>query len=499
MKNPAFSGILIIWQSLFIQVLEQPVRNRQRTVDVSMRVRGTDKEAVNEGRPARPGLRILRVLTTLNPWHFLWISIVMSEVLTALMGVILKGSITYDYLVTGGVVSLIVAGIVIFLLKEMMQVRLDNEFLRAEMEQQREAAAGLSKELDFQSLLMEAIPDMLCVLNPAGRLIRWNRKTEEATGFNRDGLAGKYALDLIAEEDRDEAQAGLEEAYSGGRAVRELQVLTGGGEKVVHLFSGAAIREADGRLVGFIAIGRDISKMKKMEEEMHRVRKLESAGILAAGIAHDFNDLLTSILGNIRLAVLHVDQREILRETLLKAQKASARASELTRQLLVFSRGGFPVKRPTELGGVIREYAGFAVRGSSVDYYFDIAADLRDADVDEAQIGQAIHNVVSNAVEAMPRGGTIMISAANIHFARGEMPPLRGGSFVRISVADCGGGIPREHLLKIFDPYFTTKLHGSGLGLTIAHAIIKNHEGCIRAESEPGKGTVFQIFLPAGW
>ena len=312
-----------------------------------------NKEIVNQSHMLRLGPRLFFALTTLNPWHFLWISIVLSEALTALMGLLLKGSVTYDYLVTGGVVSLIVAGIVIFLLKMMMQVRLDNEILRTEIEKQCETAEGLSKSLDFQSLLLETIPDLLYVLNPAGTIIKWNRKAEETTGYSSDELGGKHALSLIAEEDRDAAQAGLEEAYSKGTSARELQLLTKDGKKVVHFFNGAAIRDAGGKFVGFIGTGKDISKLKKMEEEVLQTQKLESLATFAGDIAHKFNSLLTSILENIHFAVIHTDQRKVLREALKKAQTASVQAIDLSKQLVSFSRGRIPRK---EISGAWRHY-----------------------------------------------------------------------------------------------------------------------------------------------
>jgi len=378
-----------------------------------------------------------------------------------------------------------------------MQVRLDNETLRAEIERQRETTEGLSHALDFQSLLMETIPDLLYVLDPAGTLIKWNRVAEETTGYNGDELAGKPALTFVAEEDRDEAAAGLEEAHAKGRAARELRLLTKDGKKIVHLFNGASIRDNTGRLVGFIGIARDVSKLKKMEEEMHRAQKLESAGILAGGIAHDFNYLLSSILENIHIAVINVDQRDLLRATLQKAQKASVRAKDLTRQLLAFSRGGLPVKRLAASGDIIREYAGLATINSHVGCDFNIPADLWNVEVDEGQIGQVINTIVLNSIEAMPHGGAISITADNVEVSAGDLPPLLEGRYVRFSISDSGTGIPQDLLRKIFDPYFTTKQSGRGLGLTIAHTIIRNHDGHIRVESEPEKGTVFYVYIPA--
>ena len=441
-----------------------------------------DKESIKR-RIFTLGLRIFQTLTAVNPWHFLWISIVLSEVLTALMGLLLKGSVTYDYLVTGGVVSLIVAGIVIFLLKVMMQVRLDNKILR--------------EEVEFQSLLMETIPDLLYVLDPVGMLIKWNKKAEEVSGYSHDEIAGKHGFFFIAEEDRDEAQAGLEDAYSKGTATRELRLLTRDGEMVLHRFSGASIRDVGGRFMGFIGIGRDISKLKKMEEEMTRAQKLESVGILASGIAYDFINLLSSITENIHLAIISADQREMLRDALQKALRASLHAKDLTRQLLSLSRAAFPVKRVAALGGIIRQHTDSVVRGSNIVCNVNVAGDLWDVEVDEGQIGTAVSNIVLNAVEAMPEGGTLTIDAGNTEVSPDELPSLSGGRYVKISVTDCGAGIPRAHFQKIFDPYFTTKPDRSGMGLAISYAFVRNHEGYIRVESDSGKGTVFHIYLPA--
>ncbi len=457
-----------------------------------------NKKTVNRSFIPRLGPRLFFVLTTLSPWHFLWISIVLSEALTALMGLLLKGSITYDYLVTGGVVSLIVAGLVIFLLKMMMQVRLDNEILRTEIEKQCETAEGLSKALNFQSLLLETIPDLLFVLNPAGTIIKWNKKAEETTGYRHDELEGKHALFFISEEDRGAGQAGLEEAYLKGSAARELQLLTKEGKKIAHLFNGAAIRDAEGRFIGFIGVGKDISKQKNMEEEILQTQKLESLATLAGDIAYEFNSLLVSILEDIHFAVMHADQRKLLREALKKAQRASVQAVDLSKQLISFSQGGFPVKRLVALEGIIREFSTFAICDSAIGCDLNICDNLWDAEVDAGQIGQVIKNIVLNFVGAMPGGGTIMITADNIEVPTDELSSLPGGRYIRICVSDGGVGIPQELFQKICHPYFTSKQHESGLALAISYTIVRNHGGHIRVESETEKGTVFHIYLPAG-
>jgi len=289
----------------------------------------------------------------------------------------------------------------------------------------------------------------------------------------------------------------MEEAYAKGSATRELRLLTRDGKKVLHRFSGASIRDVGGRFMGFVGIGRDISRIKKMEEEMTRAQKLESVGILASGIAYDFTNLLSSVVENIRLAIINADQRDMLRDALQEAQKASLHAKDLTRQLSALSRAAFPVKRVVALGGIIRGHTDSVVRGSNIVCNMNVADDLWDVEVDEGQIGTAVSNIVLNAVEAMPEGGTLTINAGNTEVSPDELPSLSGGRYVKISVSDCGAGIPGAHVQKIFDPYFTTKPDRSGMGLAISYAIVRNHGGHILVESDPGKGTTFHIYLPA--
>ena len=195
---------------------------------------------------------------------------------------------------------------------------------------------------------------------------------------------------------------------------------------------------------------------------------------------------------------MYAGQRDKLKETLLKAQQASVRAKDLTRQLHTFSRGSLPLKKFASLGEIITENAALALRDSDAICSYNIPADLWEVKVDEEQIGQVINTLVTNSTEAMPEGGNITIAAENKEVSADELPPLPEGRYVKISVADNGRGIPRELLQKIFDPYFTTKQDGRGLGLTISYAIIRNHDGHISVESEPNKGAVFHIYLPTG-
>lgn len=242
---------------------------------------------------------------------------------------------------------------------------------------------------------------------------------------------------------------------------------------------------------------RDITERRKMEGELLKAQKLESLGVLAGGIAHDFNNLLMAILGNISLAKMFADPETKAFERLADAEKACERATALTQQLLTFSKGGAPVKKTASIVQIITDSAGFMLRGSNVRCEFDLQKDLWSVDVDEGQMSQVINNLIINADQAMPEGGIISVSAKNVTLDGSQIPSLKDGRFICISIRDQGVGIPQEYLVKIFDPYFTTKQSGSGLGLATVYAIVKNHEGHLEVESVEGAGTVFRLYLPA--
>lgn len=250
-------------------------------------------------------------------------------------------------------------------------------------------------------------------------------------------------------------------------------------------------------LLGFWWLKRDISEKKRQEEEIMRIQKLESLGILAGGIAHDFNNLLTGILGNISLAQKYLSGSGPAVQRLEAAGKAANRAQELTSQLLTFSRGGAPVRRTGSIVELLRESVTFALRGSNVRCQFILSKNLWPVDIDEAQISSVIHNLVINAVQAMPKGGTIQVQASKYVLKGNHSLPLKNGNYVRIAIRDSGCGIPTQNLQKIFDPYFTTKETGSGLGLATSYAVIRKHDGLITVKSKEGVGSNFYVYLPA--
>jgi signal transduction histidine kinase/ActR/RegA family two-component response regulator len=241
----------------------------------------------------------------------------------------------------------------------------------------------------------------------------------------------------------------------------------------------------------------DVTERRRLEEQMQRATKMESVGLLAGGIAHDFNNILTAILGNITLAKMDLKGAGEVERILDEAQRATARAKDLTQQLLTFAKGGDPVRASLLLPQIVSDAASFALHGSRLKCELDIPADLWPANADKGQISQVVQNLVLNAVQAMADGGSLRIVARNHTQAAGDAPMLAPGDYVRIAVVDTGAGIAPGNLAKIFDPYFTTKDFGHGLGLATVYSIVKKHQGHVEVESEPGRGTTFTVWLPA--
>jgi PAS domain S-box-containing protein len=262
--------------------------------------------------------------------------------------------------------------------------------------------------------------------------------------------------------------------------------------------SASPIRDHQGEIIGVILVFRNITDEKKREEDLLRMSKLEGVGLLAGGISHDFNNILTAILGNLSLIKMELDPSHPLYRRVEDAETASLRARDLSQQLLTFSKGGAPIKKTLRMNRLLEQSIQFALRGSNVHAEFFISEALRPVDIDEGQISQVLHNLVINAQQAMPEGGALLVRAEN-HIATGikKRLPIPPGRYVHLSVQDFGVGIKKEHLSKIFDPYFTTKQKGSGFGLSTSFSIVKKHGGFMTVDSELGKGSTFSIYLPA--
>lgn len=258
------------------------------------------------------------------------------------------------------------------------------------------------------------------------------------------------------------------------------------------------LKDSSGDILSVIETVNNITEKHLLEEERLKTQKLEAIGTLAGGIAHDFNNLLQGIFGHISMAKITLTDKDRSLAMLEQAEQALHMSVNLTTQLLTFSKGGKPMKKKISLKSILGNSARFALSGSRADYRITIDDNLWAVEADEGQIGQVIQNIVLNADQAMPEGGTITITARNVLSSDERMFSLpRQGKYVEIAVRDSGIGIPEKYLQKIFDPYFTTKEKGSGLGLATSYSIIKNHGGAIDVNSELGKGTVFHVYLPA--
>jgi two-component system cell cycle sensor histidine kinase/response regulator CckA len=358
-----------------------------------------------------------------------------------------------------------------------------------------EEALKLSEEY-FRSLIENAL-DIITVLDGSGIILFESPSIERLLGYGQKDLVGKNVFEFVHPDDRAPAQEAFLRGVKDPGHTESIEVRirhANGSWRHFDVVGKSIVDEAN--TVRIIVNSRDSTDRKKLEEDILKTQKLESLGTLAGGIAHDFNNLITGILANIEMAKMIAGRETELLSILKKVELASVRAKDLTQQLLTFSQGGEPVKKTVLIGGLIKEAASFALRGSKTKCKFSLHNDLQPVEVDEGLFRQVIHNIVLNADQAMPQGGVITVSAENAILGAANIPLLAQGEYVKISIQDHGIGIPREHQSKIFDPYFTTKQKGSGLGLATAYSIMHKHAGAITVESVLGSGTTFMLYLP---
>jgi two-component system cell cycle sensor histidine kinase/response regulator CckA len=345
--------------------------------------------------------------------------------------------------------------------------------------------------------LFENANDAIFIVDANLRFRDANKKAAELLGWSRDELLRMSIPDIIPQEQKARSAVEFEKLRREGAYEKFVgKVRTRDNHWLDVEVSSSAIMDG-GKVIGSRDIMRDISDRKRMEEEMLRAQKLESIGVLAGGIAHDFNNLLTAILGNITLAKIDSPQAGPVHNRLVEAERAVARAQDLTQQLLTFSRGGAPVTRVLSLAGLLRDTVTFSLRGSKTLSVFSLPGDIWNVDADAGQVSQVFNNLAINADQAMPEGGKLHIRCENVTVAAGDIPALNPGKYVRVSFADNGIGIAKDHIVKVFDPYFTTKQKGSGLGLATSYSVVKRHGGLLAVESELGTGATFHVYLPA--
>ena len=371
-------------------------------------------------------------------------------------------------------------------------------FLSNATEKRNIEKALRESETKYRQLFEYAPAGIYEVDMKTGDFISVNDVMCEYTGYTKEEFLSMAVWDVL---DKDSLKQSLErfDKQQKGEHVPELAEyeITGKNKRKLWVLVNTKIHYENHQPNKATVVAHDITERKKLEQEISKAQKLESLGILAGGIAHDFNNLLSAIMGNISLAKLRVEQGEDTVDLLEKALKASSNAKSLTQQLLVFSKGGAPIKKESSISAILKESTEFALRGSKVKCEFNIEENLWHIRVDLGQLDQVIHNLTLNAVQAMPEGGTLSISAKNWRVGPESGLTLRRGKYIKIAFEDRGIGISEKHINKIFDPYYSTKASGSGLGLTMTYAVIQRHNGLIAVESEVSKGTTFNIFLPA--
>jgi PAS domain S-box-containing protein len=374
---------------------------------------------------------------------------------------------------------------------------------RAEPPDERTA----SREVTTLTRLVEAQARLAAIVDSSddaiigktldGIITSWNRGAEGIFGYSALEAVGRHIFLIIPEDRRAEEEDVLSRLRRGEKIDHfETERRTKDGRRVHISLTVSPIKDDRGVIVGASKVARDITLQKQTEDELSRASKLESIGVLAGGIAHDFNNILTALIGNLALAKMALGPDNPAVPRLVESEKAVWRARSLTNQLLTFSRGGQPIKRVTALGQTLRESADFALQGSTTRCEFSLPDDLWPVEADAGQLSQVIHNIVLNAQQAMPQGGTVRLEAANETLGPETRVPLSPGQYVGIRVTDHGVGIAPEHLAKVFDPFFTTRPKGSGLGLATAYMIVKRHGGQLTVESEPGRGSTFSFYLP---
>ncbi len=369
--------------------------------------------------------------------------------------------------------------------------------------QHRRAEEALKESEERYRILLGAIPDPVTVYDPQGRVLYVNQAFERTFGWGLNELYG-LNIDFVPSHENEKTRKAIEKTMRGEEVQFETQRLTRNGTLLDIQIKTSIFRDREGRIAGDIVIYRNITEQKRLESQLLQAQKMEAIGTLAGGVAHDFNNILTAILGSAELGIRKVEESDPLRRQFQQIQKSALRAADLTRQLLIFSR-----KQPMEyitlnLNFIIKNMLKMFQRliGEDILIHTELAPDLWNVQGDEGNIEQVIMNLAVNARDAMPDGGKLTIKTCNtvVDASLGRTnPDARAGKFVLLTVMDTGVGMDQNVVQHIFEPFFSTKEFGkgTGLGLSVVHGIAKQHKGWITVDSEPDYGSVFQIYLPA--
>ena len=369
--------------------------------------------------------------------------------------------------------------------------------------QSREAELHLKREKERFAVTLDLIADAVIATDKCGAIERLNAEATKVTGIENNDAAGKPLGQVFKLQHpktgkllSDPTKALMEPDLEKVSTKIGLSLEAANGQILQVTAATRCIFDDEGRHHGCVTVLRHITQQVEAEDELLKAEKLSSISLLAGGIAHDFNNMLTTILGNISMVRIDLDRKDKNSSRLIAAEKATLQAKSLTQQLLTFSKGGTPLLEEATISEMVDECAQFILRGSNVKCTVERDDDLWTVKADKGQISQVVNNLIINANQAMPEGGTIEIRMRNLRVLHAEVPALDSGDYVCIAVKDNGSGIAPENLERIFNPYFTTKKDGNGLGLASSYSIINRHKGTITADSTVGTGSVLRVYLP---
>ena len=377
-----------------------------------------------------------------------------------------------------------------------LELRRSNEKLQLEINERQKIQQTLYEREERYRALAENTYDLITEVDIESRFLYLSPNVKDMLGYNIFELVGRYYYEFVHKADIDKVKQIFKRGFKNYKGEEiSYRFRHKNGSYVMFESTGKIYQTAANQLRAVI-VSRDITLRKQMEREMLKSSKLEALGILAGGIAHDFNNILMGIAGNLNLAKKRLENPEKSMEVILRAEKVAYKAKNLTEQLITFSKGGMPIKKTLSLKELIKDSVQFSITGSNVasKFYFDEG--LYFIEADEGQITQVITNFAINAKQAMPEGGTLEVGVSNVMLPADNKLSAPAGKYVKVAIKDNGGGIAEENLPKIFDPYFTTKPEGTGLGLATSYSIVKNHNGFITVDSKINEGTAFNIYFP---